>query len=226
MSGGVLFYGDPHGEWRPLLRACEEERPDGVVLMGDCCLARPLREQIGPLFDAGIPVRWIPGNHDTDAAECHDRLWEEYPEGNLHARWEQVGGLLVGGLGGVFKGRVWYPRAGEAEPVHATRRDCMRRLGRGDRWRGGLPLHLRDAIFPEDAKALDGLRLDVLATHEGPSCHRHGFYGIDAAAASCRARLVVHGHHHESYVGATASGIPVRGLAKAEAFRLRREDLA
>ena len=84
---------------------------------------------------------------------------------------------------------------------------------------------MRDAIFPEDAAALSELRLDVLVTHEAPSSHRYGFAGIDRIAASCRARLVVHGHHHESYVGATSSGIPVRGLARAEVFRLRREDL-
>lgn len=158
--------------------------------------------------------------------EWHDHLWARHPEGNLHARWAQLGGLLVGGLGGIFKERIWYPRAGEAVPVHATRRDRLRGLGRGLRWRDGLPLHLRDAIFPEDAAALGSLRLDILATHEAPTSHRHGFAGIDAVAAACRARLVVHGHHHASYVGATSSGIPVRGLAVAEVLRLRPEDVA
>lgn len=65
MSGGVIIYGDPHGEWRQLLRACEEERPDGVVIPGDCDLALPLRPQIKPVFDADIRVRWIPGNQDA-----------------------------------------------------------------------------------------------------------------------------------------------------------------
>ena len=32
MSGGVIIYGDPHGDWKPLLRACQEDRPDGVVI--------------------------------------------------------------------------------------------------------------------------------------------------------------------------------------------------
>lgn len=225
MSGDLIVYGDPHGEWRPLLRACEEDRPDGVVILGDCDLDLPLRQRIKPLFDAGIRVRWIPGNHDTDTDERHDRLWGDYPEGNIHARRTQVGGLVVVGLGGVFKGRVWYPRAAAAEPAHASRRDYMRRLPRIDRWRDGLPRDMRDAIFPEDVAALTGLRADVLVTHEAPTTHRHGFVGIDTAAKLCRARLVVHGHHHQGYDGALPDGTRVRGLAKAEVFRVTREML-
>jgi predicted phosphodiesterase len=225
VSGGTIIYGDPHGDWRPLLRACAEDRPDGVVLLGDCDLAMPLRQQLAPLFEAGIRVRWIPGNHDTDTIGFHDCLWDDYPDGNLHARWAQVGSLIVAGLGGIFKERVWYPRFEAATPVFATRREYLRQLQRTDRWRGGLPLRLRDAIFPEDVDALATLRVDVLVTHEAPSCHRHGFVGIDTAAQACRARLVVHGHHHESYEGVLANGVPVRGLGKAEVLRLRRQDL-
>ena len=62
-------------------------------------------------------------------------------------------------------------------------------------------------------------------THEAPTCHRHGFVGIDMAAEACRARLVVHGHHHESYTGEIGRGTKVCGLATAEVFRVREEDL-
>ena len=204
MSGGVIFYGDPHGEWQPLLRACEDERPDGVVILGDCDLDLPLRQRIEPLFDAGIQVRWIPGNHDTDSDAFHDHLWSDDPMGNIHARAAQLGGLRVAGLGGVFKARIWYPRTGMAEPLHASRRDYLRRLPHAGRWRGGLPREMRDAIFPEDVAALAGLRADVLATHEAPTTHRQGFVGIDTAAELCRAKLVVHGHHHTSTDSLTA----------------------
>jgi hypothetical protein len=34
------------------------------------------------------------------------------------------------------------------------------------------------------------------------------------------ARLIVHGHHHESYTAELASGIDVRGLAVAETWVL------
>ncbi len=222
---GIIIYGDPHGEWGPLLQACATDKPDGVVILGDCDLSRPLREEIAPLFDAGIRVRWIPGNHDADTLKMHDRLWGDYPEGSLHGRWVDLGGMVVAGLGGVFKASVWYPRYERAEPVHRDRRTYLRQLQRSDQWRHGLPLRLRDAIFPEDVEALSNLRVDILVTHEAPTSHKSGFVGIDDAATRCRARLVVHGHHHVNYSGVTAGGIPVRGLAKAEVLRLRREDL-
>ncbi len=225
MIGDVIIYGDPHGEWRPLLQACQNDKPDGVVILGDCDLAVPLREQLKLLFDAGIRVRWIPGNHDADTEAWHDRLWGNYPEGNLHGRWAQVGDLIVAGIGGVFKERVWYPRYEVANPVYPNRRSYLKSLKQMERWRGDLPLQVRDAIFPDDVQALSGLRADVLVTHEAPSCHRHGFVGVDQAATLCRARLLVHGHHHESYQGTLPGGVPVRGLRKAEVFRLRREDL-
>ncbi len=228
MSGGVIFYGDPHGEWGPLRVACRDERPDAAVILGDCDLARPLRIQLASLFGAGIPVHWIPGNHDTDKAEYYDYLWGDHPAGILHARCCRIGGMAVAGLGGVFKGRIWLPQlnnGGAAEPVHASRKACLRRLPRQERWRDGLPLGMRDAIFPEDVDALKRWHADVLVTHEAPSCHRHGSVGIDQAAMHCRARLIVHGHHHESYEGALPSGALVRGLAKAEIFRLREKDL-
>ncbi len=225
MTGDNVIYGDPHGEWRPLLRACQEDRPDGVVLLGDCDLDLPLRQRLGRLFDAGIRVLWIPGNHDADTEEFHDRLWGDHPEGNVHAGWARVGSLTVVSLGAVFKGRVWYPRSAAADPLHASRQDFMRRLPRTSRWRDGLPRDMRDAISPEDAAALGKLRAEVLVTHEAPTTHRHGFAGIDGAARLCGARLVVHGHHHESYVSALPDGTPVRSLARAEVFRVSRETL-
>ena len=232
----MIFYGDPHGEWGPLRVACRDERPDAVVILGDCDLQLPLRQQLRELFDAGVTVHWIPGNHDADSEEQYDRLWGDHPEGNLHASWRQIGGLIVAGLGEVFKGRIWYPRFEATEPAYASSRDYIRRLPRADhgsrsgrvpeRWRNRLPLAARDAIFPADVQALGKLRADVLVTHEAPSCHRLGFVGIDQAAANCRARLVVHGHHHESCQGTLPTGTSVRGLARAEVFRIRPRELA
>lgn len=133
--------------------------------------------------------------------------------------------MTVTGLGGVFKERVWYPRFQAAVPVRATRRDYLRQLPRGERWRGGLPLRVRDAIFPEDVEALRSMMADLLVTHEAPTCHRYGFVGIDMAAQACRARLVIHGHHHESSSACLSSGVPVRGLGRTEVLVLRPEDL-
>lgn len=223
---GILIYGDPHGEWRPLLEACAAEASAAVIILGDCDLTAPLREQIAPVFEAGIDVHWIPGNHDARTVVAHDLLWGDHPEGNLHAVVADIGGLAVSGLGGVFKQRVWYPRAGVAEPHFSDRDAYLRQVKTAERWRGGLPLSARDAIFPEDVAALRRVRADVLVTHEAPSCHKYGFVGIDAAAAACRARLVVHGHHHATYDGFLPGDIRVKGLGKAEVFRFTRDRLA
>ena len=221
---GLVFYGDPHGVWEPLLAACTTAPPDGIVLLGDCDLTLPLRQQIAPVFSAGIPVLWIPGNHDAHDADAYDRLWGDHPEGNLHARVVEVGGMKVAGLGGVFKARIWRPDT--AVPVHRSRADYMRQLPHTHRWRGGLPLRARDALFPEDMDVLADIRADVLVAHEAPTSHRNGFAAVDRAAQACGAQLIIHGHHHRSYVGVTDAGVHVRGLAKAEVFRLRRKDLS
>ena len=225
MSGGIIFYGDPHGEWQPLLRSCREERPEGVVLLGDCDLDEPLGTKLRTLFDDGILIKWVPGNHDASSPVSYDFLWGDCPDGNIHAARACIGGLSVVGLGGIFKGRVWYPRTEDAEPRYASREECLESTKAGARWRGGLPLSLRDAIFPEDIAALDSLDADVLVTHEAPSTHRRGFVGIDDAAERCHARFLVHGHHHKSYEAVLPTGVRVRGLAKAEVFRLRVGDV-
>jgi predicted phosphodiesterase len=38
---------------------------------------------------------------------------------------------------------------------------------------------------------------DILVTHEAPGAHRHGFEVLDALALMMRAKLLMHGHHHE-----------------------------
>jgi Icc-related predicted phosphoesterase len=204
-----------------LLQACEEERQDGVVIVGDCDLMMPLCQQLAPLVGGAIPVFWIPGNHDADTSARDDCLWGDHLDGNLHGRAESIGGLKWAGLSGVFRGRVWYPRETLPEPEFANGADYVRSLRHQERWRGGLPLRMRDTIFPDDVR----VGTDVLVTHKAPSCHQHGLVGIDAAAA-CRARLVVHGHHHRRTEGVLPTDTPVRGLAKAEVLRIRWEDFA
>ena len=88
-----------------------------------------------------------------------------------------------------------------------------------------FPLVSAMPFFPEDVAALRGFQADIMVSHEAPSYHLHGFVGIDAAAELCRARLIIHGHHHESYEAVLPSGTRVRGLAIAEVLRLRPEDL-
>lgn len=108
----------------------------------------------------------------------------------------EAGGLLIGGLGGVFKGSIWYPREGEdAEATWRTRSEYLKSLRPPERWKKGLPLRQRDTIFPEDAEKVGKLSLDVLVCHEAPLPHRYGFGALNALAGLTGARLLVHGHH-------------------------------
>lgn len=221
----LLIYGDPHGEWRTLLRAVREERPGTVVILGDCDLDEPLHTVLKPVFEQGISVRWIIGNHDVDSLRWYDNLVGDHPGGDLSGRVCSAAGYLVAGLGGIFKGKVWYPREGGEQPLYRTRAELLRVHGKGNRFRGGLPLSLRDTILPEDVEAVGQLRADILVAHEAPTSHRHGFGVLDDLARDIGAQLVVHGHHHAPYDGQTRDGIRVQGLGKAEVLLIRSGDL-
>ena len=218
----ILFYGDPHAQWRPLFEAVEKHRPDVVILLGDMDLDEPLRAKLAPVWDMVPAWRWIHGNHDADNEEYFEFLFDDYIQGSLHCRTDLLDGRIVGGLGGIFKAKVWSPRleGDNAAPSFDAAEGMIQRTARFDRWRGGLPLSQRDTIFPADVKKLRNLRTDILVTHEAPSSHRHGFVGIDDLAQVMGARLVVHGHLHQDYDGRTRHGIPVRGVGGATPWLL------
>lgn len=219
----ILFYGDPHREYAPLFEACAKRRPDHVIVLGYFELDCPFREKMAPLLSQGIKVWWILGNHDLHTDEMHDFLIEDYPEGNLGCRvveMESEGQVYrVAGLGGVFRGRVWYPANGEP-PKHRTREEFLAVRGKASRWRGGLPLRQRDTIFPEDIEKLSAMTCDILVTHEAPSCHQHGVEVLDDLAKTMGAKLLVHGHMHYSYESKTKDGIPVKGIDGKEVWWL------
>jgi predicted phosphodiesterase len=214
---GIIVAGDPHGNFSPILRACGAQEPGTLILLGDCELRMPLRQMLAPPFDAGWNVRWILGNKDAETEAVFDNLAVDFPAGDIGGKVIEVAGLRIAGLGGVFKPRIWCPD----EPPHFnTRHEFLASLGADELWRGGLPLWHRDSIFPEDFAALASQRFDVLLSHEAPSSHRHGFAAIDQLAATAGARLIVHGHHHQSYTAQLANGINVRGLSVAEPWML------
>ncbi len=219
MAGPMLFAGDPHRNFAPILRACAALPAGTLILLGDCTCDAPLQHLLAPAFAADWRVHWILGNRDTDDEATFDHLVTAHPEGDLGGRVVQLGGLRVAGLSGVFKPRVWHPVEADP-PSFETRAAFLASLPPGQQWRGGLPLWHRDTIFPEDFAELRGQRCDVLVTHEAPSSHRHGFAVIDELAASCGARLIVHGHHHEAYDATLPNGIRVRGLGLAEPWVL------
>jgi predicted phosphodiesterase len=214
---GVIIAGDPHGNFAPILRACAALETGTLILLGDCELRAPLRQTLAPLFAAGWAIHWILGNKDAETEDVFDNLALDFPEGDIGGKVIEAGGLRIAGLGGVFKPRIWHP---DEPPSFATRDAFLASLDAREHWRGGLPLWHRDSIFPEDFSRLAQHRFDVLISHEAPSSHRHGFVAIDRLADMAAARLIVHGHHHESYVAKLANGIGVRGLAVAETWEL------
>jgi hypothetical protein len=212
----ILFAGDPHRNFSPILRACAALPPGTLILVGDCDCPQPLVQVFAPAIAAGWDVRWILGNHDTETEAAYDNLTSA--PGDLGLTVATIGGVRIGGLPGVFKPRVWQP---PEPPSFRTRAAFQAILPPAQHWRGGLPLFHRDTIFPEDVDRLSALRCDVLVTHEAPSSHPHGFPVIDDLAMTCGARLIVHGHHHQSYAAVLPNGIEVRGLGLAEAWPFR-----
>lgn len=217
----LLFAGDPHRDFSPIARACLAHKPGDLILVGDLDCPRPLTTLLSEIISAGWRIHWILGNHDCETEAAFDNLAGDHPDGDLGYRVAEIGGFRVAGLPGVFKPSVWSPRADD----DSGRIDPPRFLDRGSfiaaqpkarLWRGGLPLWHRDTIFPDDVAQLATRRFDILVSHEAPSCHRHGFEAIDALAAAGGARLIVHGHHHESYTATLPDGTTVRGLGLAE----------
>ncbi len=213
----ILFAGDPHRNFSPILRACRARPPGTLIVTGDFDCPVPVTEAFGPALDMGWRLHWILGNHDCETETAYDNLVGDLPAGDLGWRVIDIDGTRVGGLPGVFRPSVWLPP--EAPRFHDP--DAfLASQPPGRLWRDGLPLWHRDSIFPRDMEAFAGQRCDILVTHEAPSCHRHGFCAIDDLADACGARLIVHGHHHESYRDRLANGIDVRGLGLAEPWCL------
>jgi predicted phosphodiesterase len=215
----ILFAGDPHRNFAPILRACAARPPGTLILLGDCDLPAPLREVFAPSIRQGWDLRWILGNHDTETEVSYDNLTNS--PGDLGLRVTTIGGLRIAGLPGVFKPRVWDP-GDRTKPSFHTRAEFQAALRPGEAWRGALPLFHRHTIFPEDFDSLAALRFDVLVSHEAPSSHPFGFAVIDALAQACGASLIVHGHHHQAYEARLPNGIRVRGLGLAEPWPLER----
>ena len=210
----TFFCGDPHGSFDHILRAAKEYRPKAMVILGDLQPPAPLHEVLADILPF-VDVWWIPGNHDTDNDLFYDRLWRSELAGhNLHGRVAVVNGLRIAGLGGVFRGQIWMP---PQAPNYNSAGAFIRRIGRGNMWRGGLPRRHRSSIFPSTYENLCAYHADVLVTHEAPGCHRKGFLAIDRLAKTLQVKYLFHGHQHEdrrypAYYGFTPRGVGFRGI--------------
>ncbi len=189
----LLCFGDPHGNFKYVVAAVQQHRPEAILLLGDLQAQRPLQLELEPIL-ALTEVWFVHGNHDTDSDADHDNLFgSELAHRNLHGRVAQVAGLRVAGLGGVFRGGIWEP---PIEPLYDSAADWLARHHPHEHWREGLALRHRSSIFPDEVRRLARQRADVLVTHEPLGGHPFGWNALDELAAAMGVQLVVHGHLH------------------------------
>lgn len=211
VSKKILFAGDPHGNFHPLVTAVRQHKPKAVVLLGDYDLETPLENSLADIIDQ-TEIWWIAGNHDFETPEKHRNLFESaLCDNGLHLKVVDVAGLRIAGLGGIFLGRVWYP---PQAPKWANKQQYIN-AQRPHLRQGEMPLKYQCAIWHDEFHALAQLKADILVTHEAPGSHKHGFQAIGELGAAMGVKQIFHGHLHENYVKTIKHNIKVFGVANA-----------
>lgn len=227
----IYFLGDVHGRIGHVLPAIRRDgaRSAHVIFLGDIDAPRPFEEEIRPLLDAGVGVWFIQGNHDTDQPSNWDNLQDSMHR-SLEGRVVEIEGVRVAGLGGVFRGEIWYPDRGVAAneaPVIRNYEEFFTyqktktppRLHNSIKNTGNALKHC-SSIFPDTYDQLGNQKADILVTHEAPSCHKYGFQTLDLLAQVMGVRTLFHGHHHinldypgcEQSLGFHAYGVGLRAI--------------
>lgn len=245
----IYLLGDVHGKFQHILPAILNTDPErrytekAVIFLGDIEPQRRFGVEIRALVEAGIGVWFIHGNHDTD----HSRTWgflEHSQHRNLHGRVVEICGRRVAGLGGIFRGEIWYPQheIGEANFHSYSEYEKRRRPRPGTRTgvdadvqqqESGALLKHRSSIFHDDFMALASMNADILVTHEAPNCHPHGFQAVTELAQAMRVRVLFHGHHHDNRDyrdydtkhGFRSFGVGLRGIKDVDGNDILRGEL-
>jgi len=215
----LLICGDPHGKFAHIIEAVLEHRPSATILLGDNTPDQPLDEALREIAGK-TELFWIPGNHDTDTVEYHDRQFgSKLADRNLHGRIIDIAGLRVAGLGGVFRTKLW----NDTSKAAASPEGYIRSLKREERWRDGLPLRHRSTIFRSQIDKLARHRADVLVTHEAPDLHPYGSAAIAQLANCMGVTRAFHGHHHvdKFYHGGVWQGVGLRGIVSLDGTTVR-----
>ena len=191
-------------------------QPDAIIFLGDLEAPAPLDQVLADLVDL-TQVWWIAGNHDTDSLANYTNLYgSTLTHRNLHGQVVEIAGLRVAGLGGIFRGAVWYPRETMDAPKHLSYKTAMRAMmpaelakiyrqhrdqyGSVDEIEPpliGKGLLHKSTIIPSDWQRLASQKADILVTHEAPNCHHNGFVGITELARQMRVKQLFHGHQHD-----------------------------
>jgi predicted phosphodiesterase len=222
MTGPVLYCGDTHGQFRHVIKAARELSASAVVLLGDLEPRRPLHEELAPILDK---VWLIHGNHDTDSSANWSNVWEsKLADRNVDGRVVTLpNGTRLAGLGGIFRGTVWYPtptgdRGGA--PAFRSRDEHASQQDPRHHWQGSVNRTHWSSIYPDDFDRLADLQADVLITHEAPGYHQRGFDLLDTLAQAMGVKVTVHGHHHDrldssdrwAKQGFKSYGVGLRGI--------------
>lgn len=224
-SNEIWFIGDPHGEFAFINQAVALNPPGAVILLGDLEANQPIMDLLTPAMRQTM-VFWIVGNHDTDsAAYARHAMADNLSKHWINARIEVINGLRLLGFGGIFRPDIWLPPGPPRHSSYAAWSAATAdRLEVRSMRRHDLRRH-RSSIFPDAYSAALKCQADIVVSHEAPSCHCLGYKEIDYLATSTGARLIIHGHHHESYQTTLSTGVKVQGVADRQIFRLRPEDL-
>jgi predicted phosphodiesterase len=194
----ILICGDPHGKFDHIVDHVLQEKHEAVILLGDIEASQSLEKHFSVISDFAN-IYWIPGNHETELESCYDNLYEsELAGNNLHGKVLDICGLKVAGLGGVFRGKIWDSK--EAVPNFSSPDEFVAKCGKGNLWRGGLPLRHRSSIFPSDIAIFNGCTADILVTHEAPIEHAFGSQALTNLAIHLGVKMAFHGHHHDDIV--------------------------
>ena len=121
----IWLCGDVHGDIKHIIRLLDgaQVKPKAILLLGDIDPPLPVGTWLAPLKRHGAEVWFIHGNHEIDTAEqTLNTFFRDGSAMNLHGRVQDICGLRVAGLGGVFRGDVWFPKLEARSTAHNLRR--------------------------------------------------------------------------------------------------------
>jgi predicted phosphodiesterase len=205
----VLFAGDPHGDFNPLIAAVHQYRPKAVILLGDYDLEMPLEVCLKEIVGL-TEIWWIAGNHDFLSPIQYENLfYSGLADKGLHLKVTEIAGIRIAGLSGIFLGRVWYP---PHAPIWRDKQHFLKSQKKSATI-SGISLKYQSAIWHDEFETLKLLKADILVTHEAPGSHRYGFSAISDLAVAMGVRYIFHGHLHENYSAIIKNNITVFGVA-------------
>ena len=191
----IWFCGDNHSRFLHIIDAVKSHRPIAIVLLGDVQAKRPLQIELSDILSdtkcIGFPETTIPIPRRTTTI-CSNPIsqietsiggWSRSPACALPASVES------------FAKKCGYR---PAKPIHDSAKEFLRVAGKGNRWRGGLPLRHRSTISLTTTSDCRASRPTCWSTHEAPGAHPHGNEALELLAMTMGATKLYHGHTHDA----------------------------